>query len=57
MMITPYQKWEQKHVETNQELASMTRQFIQDSPTIGGFDTETTGLQIVKDKPFLIQFG
>jgi DNA polymerase-1 len=31
--------------------------FEHDKPTDGGADTETTGLHIKKDKPFLIQFG
>jgi DNA polymerase-1 len=31
--------------------------FNMDNPLTGGFDTETTGLHIIKDKPFLIQFG
>lgn len=35
----------------------MVAQFKRDTPTIGAFDTEATGLHIVKDLPFLFQFG
>lgn len=31
--------------------------FIKIQPPVGGFDTETTGLNIMKDKPFMVQFG
>lgn len=35
----------------------MQNLFEQDKPMVGGYDTETTGLHIIYDKPFLIQFG
>lgn len=31
--------------------------FIQSTPIVGAFDTETDGLHIIKCKPFIIQFG
>lgn len=66
MMKNPYQKWEQKHINNNPpmihldsetDLRNMQHKFIVDKPLIGGWDTETTGLHIIKDKPFLYQFG
>ncbi|MFL6518279.1 MAG: DNA polymerase I, partial [Bacillus sp. (in: firmicutes)] len=38
-------------------MKAMFNQFLEDKPMTGGFDTETTGLHIIKDKPFLVQFG
>lgn len=35
----------------------MLQAFGKDKPKSIGFDTETTGLHIIKDKPFLIQLG
>lgn len=35
----------------------MINTFKQVRPMYGGFDTETTGLNIALDKPFLYQFG
>lgn len=50
--------WTQ-HIDICQELqiAGMCARFTRDKPTIGAFDTETTGLHIKNDKPFLFQFG
>lgn len=56
-MKNPYQLWETRHVEGPKDLLFLFDTFIHDNPEIGGFDTETTGLHIIKDKPFLIQFG
>lgn len=49
-----YERWERHHVTDVDLMKSL---FEQDRPTVGGFDTETTGLHIKKDKPFLIVFG
>lgn len=66
MMKNPYNLWERFHVNNNLpqfhldsevHVNVMKLQFIVDKPLTGGFDTETTGLHIVKDKPFLVQFG
>lgn len=48
----PYELWE-RYYDTSQ----MEKLFEQDQPFISGFDTETTGLHLIKDKPFLIVFG
>lgn len=53
----PYHEWDRKHLTTNRDLKNMVESFQRDNPRVGGFDTETTGLHIKKDKPFLIQFG
>jgi DNA polymerase-1 len=52
MMRNPYASWSRYDDIENMELV-----FNHDNPVVGGFDTETTGLHIIKDKPFLIQFG
>lgn len=53
-MSNPYKLWKQTHLST---LSNAEVFFNKDNPIAGGFDTETTGLHIKKDKPFLIQFG
>ena len=35
----------------------MLELFEKDKPIVSGFDTETTGLHLIRDKPFLIIFG
>ena len=50
-------KWNSITITTNVQANSMIELFKQIEPTIGAFDTETTGLHITKDKPFLFQFG
>jgi DNA polymerase-1 len=60
MMKNPYELWERYHLEDEMDsvhLVPMVHHFNNDNPLAGGFDTETTGLHIIKDKPFLIQFG
>jgi DNA polymerase-1 len=57
-MKNPYQLWERYHIGPNDyDIELMEQHFHFDKPVVGGFDTETTGLHIIKDKPFLIQFG
>lgn len=53
----PYKSWDRQHLTTNSDLKRMQDLFNQDKPLVGGYDTETTGLHIKKDKPFLIVFG
>jgi DNA polymerase I len=55
--MSVYDLWERHHIETNHDLSKMTALFLKDAPQTVGFDTETTGLHIKKDKPFLVQFG
>jgi len=50
-------KWTSVTIETNLQANKMIELFNKVKPTVGGFDTETTGLHIVNDKPFLFQFG
>jgi DNA polymerase-1 len=42
---------------TNEDANQMYKQFQQFNPTVGAMDTETTGLHIIIDTPFLFQFG
>ena len=50
----PYDEWEYKYITDPQ---TMWFRFCQDKPKSVGSDTESTGLHIIKDKPFLIQLG
>ncbi|MFL6554877.1 MAG: hypothetical protein ACJ8MO_02025, partial [Bacillus sp. (in: firmicutes)] len=56
-MKNPYELWERNHIDGVNGIFEIRRMFGFDKPLTGGFDTETTGLHIIKDKPFLIQFG
>lgn len=49
--------WNSITIETNLQANKMIELFNSIKPRVGGFDTETTGLHIVNDKPFLFQFG
>ena len=49
--------WNNITIRTNQQANLMIKLFKEQQPEIGGFDTETTGLHIILDKPFLFQFG
>lgn len=49
--------WNSTTIKTNLQANSMIKLFQEIRPKIGAFDTETTGLHIVQDKPFLFQFG
>jgi DNA polymerase I len=56
-MHNPYKEWEQYVIGEGTSLEEMCNHFTLDKPLTGGFDTESTGLHIIKDKPFLLQFG
>lgn len=56
-MTNPYETWERKHCTEPNHFKYMHNAFLYDNPEIAGADTETTGLHIKKDKPFLIIFG
>lgn len=47
----------EKDIKTKKDLLEMIMLFKQHKPTECAFDTETTGLNIGLDKPFLFQFG
>lgn len=46
-----------KLIETEADMVEVERQFNVDRPNIIMFDTETTGLNFMKDKPFFMSFG
>ena len=50
-------KWNSVTIKTNKQANSMLELFNIIQPKVGAFDTETTGLHITQDKPFLFQFG
>ena len=50
-------KWQSITIKTNLQANAMIELFDKLEPKIGAFDTETTGLHITQDKPFLFQFG
>lgn len=52
--MSVYDKWKQIYVNDPQVVLDS---FNQNKPNSLGFDTETTGLHIIKDKPFLFQLG
>lgn len=49
--------WTTTTITTNRQANEMLKLFDIVNPKIGAFDTETTGLHIILDKPFLFQFG
>jgi DNA polymerase-1 len=50
-------KWTSVTITTNKQANDMIKLFNEIKPKIGAMDTETTGLHIVKDRPFVYQFG
>lgn len=52
--IGPYAEWRYVHVDDPQELSDA---FSKSGAKSVAFDTETTGLHIINDKPFLVQIG
>ena len=50
-------KWNSVTIKTNIQANAMIELFNKIQPKVGAFDTETTGLHITQDKPFLFQFG
>lgn len=46
-----------KHLQNKEELEQALSDMKVDKPNYVGFDTETTGLMIVVDTPFLVSFG
>lgn len=49
--------WNLVHIVTNQQANDMVKLFKHSPPNVCAFDTETSGLHIILDKPFLFQFG
>lgn len=50
-------KWESKTLESYEDWCHIKEGIIQLHPEVASFDTETTGLHIILDTPFLFQFG
>lgn len=50
-------KWINKTITTNQDANEMLNLTRAVQPELGAFDTETTGLHIIVDTPFLFAFG
>ena len=50
-------QWKHKDIITDADRLEMIDHFLHTDVDIAGFDTETTGLHIIHDKPFLFQFG
>ena len=46
-----------KNINTEEDMYDMVALYKKHSPTYTAFDTETTGLHIISDVPFLFQFG
>ena len=49
--------WHHQTITTASDANAMVQQFKQGTHLAGAFDTETTGLHIILDRPFLFQFG
>lgn len=50
-------KYKYEHIETETQMSSALVDIGKQKPNYVGFDTETTGLNIITDKPFLVSFG
>jgi hypothetical protein len=50
-------QWHLQHIQTNKQASVMVETVERCKATVGAFDTETTGLNIALDLPFLYQFG
>lgn len=49
--------WNHLTIQSLTDARAMVRLFQESDPQVGAFDTETTGLNIRYDRPFLYQFG
>jgi len=50
-------KWNTFKIENQNDINHLSHNYKKRKPKYGAFDTETTGLHIIHDKPFLVQFG
>ena len=50
-------QWHKITLVNNTQVQNLITLLRKLKPTVGAFDTETTGLHIINDKPFLFQFG
>ncbi len=49
--------WNKKYISSEKELELMLQELKEDNPKYVGMDTETTGLNIINDKAFLVVIG
>ncbi len=57
MYLHQKKKYKYEHIETFEKLNEVIEDMTVNRPNYVGFDTETTGLNIITDKPFLVSFG
>lgn len=50
-------EWDKSSLDNKQDIIRLIKNYKKESKGILFFDTETTGLHIIKDKPFLLQLG
>ena len=50
-------QWHKEHITTNAQAKWMAYRYLEEHGTETLLDTETTGLHIMRDKPFLVQWG
>lgn len=50
-------QWESLTIQHTSDFEKLKKIVETVKPTVGAIDTETTGLHIINDKPFVIQFG
>lgn len=50
-------KYHYEHIDSDRKLDLVLQDMRSSVPNYVGFDTETTGLNIITDKPFLVSFG
>ena len=50
-------KYKYEHVTDAERFQLILKELVDSKPNYVGFDTETTGLNIITDKPFLVSFG
>lgn len=50
-------KYKYEHITDVERFQLILKELVDSKPNYVGFDTETTGLNIITDKPFLVSFG
>lgn len=57
MFLHQKRNYKYQHIEDKEQLDLVLQELTSLKPNYVGFDTETTGLNIITDKPFLVSFG
>ena len=57
MFLHQKKKYHYEHITTGHGIDMLCEQLSVEKPNYVGFDTETTGLNIITDKPFLVSIG